>query len=455
LTALATIATLRPFAPAFVDPSGRRLAVMQRFAFWLSLTATIVSAGACQAENWPRWRGPTGNGISNEKNLAIKWSPTENVAWKAPLPGQAGATPIIWDDQIFLTSVDDQGNLLLMAFGTDGKEQWRRQISAGNQVVRGGEGNYASPSPSTDGQHVWTLMGTGELACYTVAGKKVWQFNVQDRFGELKIQFGLASTPVLDDGVLYLQMIHGDRNPRTREACVVALEAASGKTKWRVDRPSDGYGENEHSYASPVMYDDGQRKFLLSHGCDYIVAHDLRDGREIWRCGDLNRKNNYDETLRFVASPATANGIIVVPSAKKGPLLALKPNGQGDITHKPEFRLWELKETPDVPSPLILDDCVYLCEENGDLRIVDRATGKELDYQRTERDRHRASPVYADGHIYLTARNGKITVVKASDKVDIVSQNDLGEEQSASPAISNGTIYLRTFQNLWAIRAGK
>ena len=145
----------------------------------------------------------------------------------------------------------------------------------------------------------------------------------------------------------------------------------------------------------------------------------------------------------------------MVPSAKRGPLLALKPNGQGDITNKPEFRLWELKETPDVPSPLIVDKFVYICEENGDLRIVDRATGKELDYQRTERDRHRASPVYADGHVYLTARNGKINVVKATNKVEIVATNDLGEEQSASPAISNGTIYLRTFQHLWAIRGGR
>lgn len=415
----------------------------------------VFSAGLCQAENWPSWRGPTNNGVCNEKNLAIKWGPTENVAWKVALPGQAGATPVIWDEQIFLTSVDADGNLLLMCFGTNGKEQWRHTISSGNQVVRGGEGNYASPSPSTDGQHVWTLMGTGELACYTVAGKKVWQFNVEDRWGKLKLQFGLASTPVLDDGVLYVQMIHGEGNAKTREACVVALDAATGKTIWKVDRPSDGYAENEHSYASPMMYDDGQRKFLLSHGCDYIVAHDLKDGHEIWRCGELNKKSNYDPTLRFVASPATAKGIIVVPTAKRGPVLALKPNGTGDITAKKEFHLWELKETPDVPSPLILDDRVYLCEENGDLRIVDRATGKELDYQRTERDRHRASPVYADGHIFLTARNGKISIAKASDKVEIIAVNDLGEEQSASPAISNGTIYLRTFHHLWAIRPGK
>lgn len=415
----------------------------------------ILYPSLVAAENWPQWRGPAGNGLSGEKNLPIRWSPTENVAWKTPLPGQAGATPVIWNDQIFLTSVDAAGNLLLLAFGTDGKEQWRQQITSGNQVVRGGEGNYASPSPVTDGQHVWTLMGNGEIGCFTVQGKKVWQFNVQERFGKLDIAFGLTSTPVLDDGVLYVQLIHGDGDPKTREACVVALDAATGKTTWKVDRPSDGIKENEHSYASPVMYDDGQRKFLLSHGCDYIVAHDLRDGHELWRSGDLNRKANYDPTLRFVASPVAAKGIIVVPTAKRGPVLALKPNGQGDISARPEYRLWELKKTPDVPSPLIVDNRVYLCQENGDLMIVDRATGKELDYQRVERDRHRASPVFADGHIYLTARNGKVSVVKAGDKVEIVAQNDLGEEQSASPAISNGTIYLRTFNHLWAIRAAR
>jgi outer membrane protein assembly factor BamB len=133
-------------------------------------------------------------------------------------------------------------------------------------------------------------------------------------------------------------------------------------------------------------------------------------------------------------------------------VLAVKPNGQGDITEKPEFHLWELKRTPDVPSPLIFEDRVYLCEENGDLMIVDRTSGKELDYQRVELDRHRASPVYADGHLYLTARNGKVSVVKASDKVEVVAQNELGEDMSSSPAISNGTLYLRTFQHLWAIR---
>jgi outer membrane protein assembly factor BamB len=421
----------------------------------LAWVLAFSSASITWAENWPNWRGPKNDGISTETGLPVEWSATKNVAWKVALPGPAGATPVVWDDQIFLTSVDSDGRLLLLAYSTAGKEQWRKTIAQGNKDVRGDEGNSASPSPVTDGQHVWTLMGTGDLACYTLDGKKVWQFNVQERYGKLEIAFGLTSTPVVDGDSLFLQLIHGEGDPKTREACVVALDKSTGKQIWKADRPSDGHSENEHSYASPLIYQDGQRKYLLTHGCDYIVAHSLTDGTEVFRCGDLNRKNNYDPTLRFVASPAAAEGIIVVPSAKRGPVLALRPDLKGDITGKADGKLWQLDRTPDVPSPLIFGDRVFLCMENGDLAIVDRKTGQQYDYQRTERERHRASPVYADGHVYLTARKGIVTVVKASaqqEKVEIVAQNDLGEDTSASPAISGGTIYLRTFGHLWAIR---
>ncbi len=428
-------------------------AFMNRLHFAVGCVLVGSLVATTQAENWPNWRGPKNDGISHETHVPVKWSETENIAWKLPMPGPAGSTPIVWSDRIFLTSVDADGQLLLLAVGTDGKEQWRQVIATGNKNVRGDEGNFASPSPLTDGQHVWTLMGDGTLACFTLAGKQVWKFNVQDRYGKLELQFGLTSTPVLDGDVLYLQLIHGEGNAKTREACIVALEKATGKQIWRVDRPSDGYAENEHSYASPMMYDDGDKKFLLSHGADYIVAHRLSDGAELWRCGELNRKTNYDPTLRFVASPVTAKGIIVVPSAKKGPIKALRPDGQGDVTANKDAHLWTLDRTPDVPSPLILDDIVYLCMENGDLQAVRRETGEKLYMERTNRQRHRASPVYADGHIYLSARDGKVTVVKTGPKFEIVAENELKEDMSSSLAIANGTIYVRTFQHLWAIRA--
>ena len=422
----------------------------------LLITAPCLFTSTAVAENWPSWRGPDGTGVSSEKNLPTEWSAEKNVAWKLLLPGPAGATPVVWDHQIFLTSVNDAGELLLIAVDTSGKQLWQQVVASGNQNARGDEGNSASPSPVTDGKHVWVFMGEGTLACYTVDGAEVWKKNVQDSYGKFSIQFGMSSTPVLEDGVLYLQLIHGEGNPKTREAVVVALDGASGKQVWKVDRPSDAEAENEHSYASPVLYRDSKTRLLLSHGADVIVAHDLKDGHEVWRCGGLNRRDDtvlpYDPTLRFVASPAVSPGLIVVPSAKQHPVIAIRPDGAGDITSVASKHVWTWKRTPDVPSPIILDGLVYLCMENGNLTVLEAESGAEVYSQATHRQRHRASPVYADGKLYLTARDGRVTVVQSGREFKMLATNDLGEDQSASPVISGGTIYLRTFKTLWAIR---
>jgi len=265
---------------------------------------------------------------------------------------------------------------------------------------------------------------------------------------------GFSSTPLLDNGRLYLPIIHGDMRTSDQEARVVCLDAATGGELWKVERTSDASSECKHSYASPVLYRDGQREYLLTHGADYLVAHDLVDGHELWRCGDLNPKGTYVPSLRFVASPVAVPGFIVAPSAKNRGVLCLKPDGQGDITDKPELSHWRwASNTPDVPSPLVVDGLVYLCRENGNLIVADAQTGKEVYTQPTTRDRHRASPLYADGNVYLTARNGKITVVKAGRTFEAVSVNDMQESTSASPIVSNGRIYVRTFDALYAIGA--
>jgi len=415
----------------------------------LSLSLFLALPFVATAENWPQWRGPRLDGTSTEKNLPREWSKTENVAWRLPLPGPAGSTPVVWDDRIFLTSADGD-NLVLLAVATDGKLLWKEVMSDANKSVRGDEGNYASPSPSTDGQHVWALMGTGELGCYTVAGKKAWQFNLQDRYGKFDIAFGMTSTPVLDNGRLYLQMMH------TGGAHVVALDAATGNEIWRHERKSDAHDECEHSYASPTLYRDSRVELLLTHGADYIVAHRLSDGSEVWRCGGLNPKGNYNPTLRFVASPVAAPGLVVVPSAKNGPVLGLNPNSHGDISENTSDRLWVREHnTPDVPSPLVHGGLVYLCREDGTLICMEAKTGKQIYQKRTHADRHRASPVYADGKLYLTARDGTASVVKAGRKFEILASNSLGESVSSSPAISGGRIYLRTFNALYAIGPAK
>jgi outer membrane protein assembly factor BamB len=413
----------------------------------LTLLALHAAAPArAPAENWPQWRGVRQDGISRETDLPVSWSKTQNVAWRLALPGPAGSTPVIWNDQIYLTSAEGDNQLVLMAVRTDGKPLWKHVMADQNRNVRNDEGNSASPSPSTDGKHVWAMMGTGDIGCFTTAGQSVWSFNLQERYGKFQIMFGMTSTPVLDGDRLYLQLLHSGG------PIVLALDKATGDEIWKQTRPSDARAECEHSYASPVLYRDGKLELLLTHGCDYIVAHRLSDGQEIWRCGGLNPKAKYNPTLRFVASPVAVPGLIVVPSAKNGPVLGLDPASSGDITDTSQGHLWTREHnTPDVPSPLVVDGLVYLCREDGTLICMDAKTGNEYYTRRTHADRHRASPVYGDAKIYLTARDGTITVVKPGKEFEVLATNVMEESISSSPVISGGRIYLRTFDALYAI----
>lgn len=412
----------------------------------LIVLVTLVWSTPVPAQNWSQWRGDRLDGVSSELFLPTEWSPTKNVAWKLPMPGPAGSTPVIWGDHIFLTSVADD-KLLLMCISDKGKELWQREIGAGNKDVRGDEGNSASPSPCTDGKYVWAFMGTGDLACYDFAGNEIYKFNLQDRYGKFDIQFGMTSTPVLDGNRLYFQLIH------TGGAQVICLDKATGKEIWKRSRASDAHDECLHSYASPTLYRDDKQSFLITHGADYVVAHRLEDGQELWRCGGLNPPGTYNNTLRFVASPVAVPGLIVVPSAKNGPVLGILPTARGDITTSNVGKAWTMKKnTPDVPSPLVYDGLVYLCRENGNLICLEAKTGKQLYEKRTHADRHRASPVYADGKIFLTARDGTISVVKPGPEFELLASNSMNENMSSSPAIAERTIYLRTFDNLYAIR---
>lgn len=418
----------------------------------VALLGLLVGTAKLGAGEWGSWRGPSSNGISEEVDVPTKWSDTENVAWRTELPGPSGATPVVWGSQIFLTSVDDS-DLLLLCLGTDGKEQWRRKIGQGNQNARGDEGNSASPSPITDGNHVWALMGTGEFACFTVDGEPVWSFNLQERYGEFKIQFGMSSTPVLHNGRLFVQMIHGDGDPGTQEALVVAVDALNGKKVWESGRVTGASRENEHSYSSPMLYDSNGVTFLITHGGDYTIAYNLEDGSERWRLGGLNPQGaEYHPTLRFVASPAANDGLVICPTAKNGPVFAVRADRKGDLTDSDAIQWVREMNTPDVPSPIIHDGLVYLCRENGFMLVLDQATGDEVYMERTHSHRHRASPVLADGHLYLTARDGLVSVLKTGRDFQIVAQNEIGESMSSSPVIAEGTIYLRTFDALWAIR---
>jgi outer membrane protein assembly factor BamB len=414
------------------------------------LCVVLSCLGPARADNWPQWRGPDNDGISKETNLPAEWSDTKNVAWKLKLPGMAGSTPAVWGERIFLTSQDGK-DLVLLCVSTEGKALWKSKLGTGARRFRGDEGNEASNSPSTDGQHVWAFVSPGDFACFDLDGKEVWRFNAQERYGKFRIQFGMHSTPVLYEDRLYLQLIHSGG------AWVIAVDKATGKDVWKVARPSDGRAECEHSYASCVLWKNGKDAYLVAHGNDYATAHSLKDGSEIWRLGDLNPKDRYNPTLRFIATPLTTPDLIVVPSAKRGPVVGVKPEATGRVTPGGPFEQWRKpSNTPDVPSPLVHDGLVYLCGESGTLTCLDAKTGKEHYAQRIYSNRYRASPVYADGKVYLTARNGTVTVVQAGPTFTPLATNRLPDQVTASPAISNGRIYIRGFDTLYAIgTAGK
>ncbi len=396
------------------------------------------------AENWPLWRGPNDDGVSKETNLPAEFSDTKNVIWKLPMPGSAGATPVIWGKRLFLTS-EEGSDVVVLCVSTDGKELWKKSLTRADKKrfgPRRDEGSFADASPCTDGKHVWAFCGTGEFACFDFDGKEVWRFNAQERYGTFRMQWGTHTSPTLDGDRLYLQLIHGGG------AWVIALDKATGKEVWKVARTSDATGESKESYATPSVWHRGTDALLVTHGGDYAIAYRLEDGSEAWRVGGLNPQGpGYRRDYRFVASPLVTPGLIVIPSAKKGPILAVKPDDKGLPT-----RVWNLPHgTPDVPSPLFHDGLVYLCSEDGRLTCVEAETGKELYSEALTRDRYRASPVYADGKVYLSAREGTVSVVKAGRKFELLAVNKIPEVLEASPAISEGRIYLRGRENLYAI----
>ncbi len=420
-----------------------------------SLTAAlilIIPAPAQGNDNWPQWRGTKLNSVSGETNLPESFD-KQNLAWRFELPGPGGASPIVWDDRIFVSTVDGDG-VALLCVSTAGKLLWNQGLTGTNTNIRMDNSNSASPSPATDGEHVWVMMTDGILHCFNLDGDLKWKKDLQDEYGKFDIQFGMASTPLLDNGKLYFQLIHGNMRDRSRGSVgkLVALNANDGKESWVHVRATDALAENKHAYTSPIIYRNAEREFLVVHGADQTTGHDLQDGSEIWRVGGLNPKGeSYNPFLRFVSSPVCSDSLIVVPSAKNGPVIGLAPDLSGTINDDSDGIKWKLaRGTPDVATPLISGDLVYLARENGVLICIDGKTGEPIYEERLLADRHRSTPVVADGRIYVVGRDGSACVIADGREFKLISKHELGEDTTASPAISNGRIYVRTNKSLMA-----
>ncbi len=409
----------------------------------LSLLLLCGATAALSAENWPQWRGPALNGLSGEKNLPLRWSPAENVTWKLALPAWSGSSPIVWGDLIFLNVADGREMHLWAVDRLRGVALWKRLLGGGDTRMM--KQNMSSPSPVTDGRHVWVMTGTGILKAFDFSGKEIWMRDIQQEYGRFGLQWGYGSSPLLHEDALYVQVLHGMRT--NAPSYVLRIDKATGKTVWRVERPTHARFESPDAYTTPALVRVGDTTEIVITGGDVVTGHDPATGRELWRAGGLNPSNEGD--YRIVAS-SVVFGDVIYASSRERPMLALKAGGRGDVTKS--HLVWSYPNGPDVPSPVTDGAYVYVVNDRGIVWCLDAKTGKEV-YGRTriKSGTYSGSPVLADGKLYVTNEDGVTVVFRAGPKFELLAENDLGDYSLSSPAISDGQIFIRTSKFLYAI----
>ena len=428
----------------------------------LALALLAAAAPAAASENWPHWRGPHGNGSSEASNLPLRWSAEENIIWKTRLPSWAAATPIVWGDTVFVTSAEegsranrqnaslfgggggDRDRLYLIAVNREtGAVRWQQPMGRGNRI--GNKQNMASPSPVTDGKRVWVVNGNGELRCFDFSGRLLWMRDLQKDYGEFGVQFGYASSPVLHEGVLYLQNLQGMYTDDP--SYILAVAGENGKTVWKVERPTDARRESPDSYSTATLAEVEGETLLIVSGADYVTAHDLKTGRERWRAAGLNP--NKATNFRTIASPLVVGGIVLAPSRRR-PFIAFRTNGEGDVTDS--NRLWSTDYGPDVPTPTSDGERLYIIDDRGVALCLRVRDGSVVwDRSRIEPGTYSASPLLADGKIYAVNEEGATTVLKAGDEFEILAVNRLDDYTLSSPAAAGNRLFIRTARYLYCI----
>ncbi len=407
------------------------------------LSVFILGVSSLEAEHWPQWRGPMLNGLSAEKNLPVKWSTTENITWKLAMPERSGATPIVWGDHVFL-NVGEGSSLALWAVDrANGAVRWKRPLGDGNRRMM--KQQMSSPSPVTDGKLVWVMTGTGVLKAFDFAGKELWSRDIQADYGRFGLQWGYASSPLLFEDALYVQVLHGMHTDDP--SYVLRIDKASGKTMWRVLRPTNARFESPDAYTTPALLRYGNTTEIVITGGDVITGHDPASGKELWRADGLNPSNN--GAFRIVASPVVHGDLLFAPSRER-PLLALKPGGRGDVTGS--HVLWSFNNGPDVPTPVTDGTYLYSINDRGILYVLDAKSGKTVyGPQRLRNATYSGSAVLADGKIYITDEDGVTTVIRTGPKFELLAENDLQDYTLSSPAVSDGQIFVRTASFIYAI----
>jgi outer membrane protein assembly factor BamB len=419
------------------------LLTMHRLVQWGILF--LLAGSVMLAANWPNWRGPNRDGTSAEKNLPLKWSAQENVTWKLPMPDVSGSTPVIWGENIFLNTADSGTLYLWCVDRNKGQVKWKGKITDNDMKVR--KGNMSSPSPVTDGQTVWVMTGNGVVKAFDFSGKELWLREFWKDYGKFGLNHGYGSSPLLDGGALYIQVLHGMHTDDP--SYVVKIDGKTGKTLWKVERPTDAISESPDSYTTPVMVNAGNGKQLVVTGGDYVTGHDLATGKELWRVGGMNPRNN--PANRIVASPVVKGDLVVVPT-RVNPMQIYRAGGQGDVSKS--HLVWATPNGPDVPTPVTDGTYLYMINDRGIAWCFDLKTGKEVyGGQRIRPATYSSSPVLADGKIYMSNEEGSTVVLKAGPTFEVLAENHLEDYLLASPAISDGQIFIRTTKHLYCIGA--
>ena len=416
----------------------------------IAAVLTACSFVTLHAENWPHWRGPQRNGLSSEKNLPVKWTQTDGILWKLPMPALSGSTPIVWGDRIFLNVADalpDAGNKpslhLWCVDRTRGTILWQRDLGGGNRMQR--KQNQSSPSPVTDGTNVWVMTGTGMFKAFDFTGKELWSRDIQADYGRFGLNWGYGSSPLLHGDSLFVQVLHGMRTDDP--SYLLRIDKGTGKTIWRVERPTNARMESPDSYTTPALLQYGNTTEIVVTGGDVVTGHDPATGKELWRANGLNPQD--DPNYRIVASPVVHGDLIIAPTRER-PMLALKAGGRGDVTKS--HLLWTFDSGPDVPTPVTDGTYVYVVNDRGIAFCLDAKTGKEISgRQRLRPGTYSASPVLGDGRIYITNEDGVTSVLKAGPQFEVLAENEFDDYTLSSPAVSGGQMYFRTTKFLWAI----
>jgi len=411
--------------------------------FVLALLFSPVVAFAQEPEQWARFRGLNGQGISAAVGLPTQWSDTENIAWKTPIPGAGWSSPIIWNDHIFLTTATDGGKecRVLAVDRKTGDILWNTMVFTQEIRQKHPRNSEATPTPVTDGKHVYAVFANGSFVALDFEGNIVWT-NTDLNF---RSQHGFSTSPILYGDLLITAINPSEGNLGFQapwdKSFLWALDKNTGRERWRGSR-----GMSIIGHSVPVIIQVEGKDQILSMAGNVVQGFEPATGEMIWTV------NSPGEPA--VPTPAIGEGMIFTSTRYTTPILGIKTDGKGDVTDT--HVVWrQPRNSPMTSSFLYVHSCLYTAHENGSFSAYDPATGEFLWQHRLEGGRPDASPVYADGNIYLTTHEGVTTILKPNadprQPAEVVAVNDIGETVQATLAIAGKQLFLRTDKELWCI----